>query len=136
MKKIIIFTVITMLAAVLLIGCTKGKEESEVNENPTVSSAKLMAPTVVGQVLEVKEAGTKILVNATEGNVKGEIWVSVDEKTNFFENISEGTSIPYINVSRKFAPGNYVEIFIEGGVMESSPMQATATAVYVNEVKK
>jgi hypothetical protein len=132
MKKIIVFAIISVLATVLLVGC----KSKEVIEKPPVSSAKLMAPTVVGEVLEVKEDGRKILVNSTEGNAKGEIWVSIDDKTNFFENISEGTSIPYKNVSRKFVPGNHVEIFIEGGVMESAPMQGTASAVYVNETKK
>ena len=135
MKKIIMITMISLLAAMLLIGC-EGKKASEVNEKPPVSSAKLMAPTVVGEVLEVKEDGKAILVNSTSDSAKGQIWVTIDNKTNFFENISEGTSIPYSNVSRKFAPGNHVEIFIEGGIMESYPMQGTATAVYVNEAKK
>lgn len=135
MKKIIIFTVLSIMATMLLVGC-KGKETSEVNPKPPVSSAKLMAPTVVGEVLEVKESGTKILVNSISDNTKGKIWVSINDKTNFFENISEGTSIPYHNVSREFLPGNHVEIYIEGAIMESSPMQGTASSVYINEVKK
>lgn len=71
------------------------------------------------------------------GNVgatpKGKIWVTIDDKTNFFENTKEGTSIPYHDVSRKFAVGNHVEIYIEYGVMESDPMKGRAAAVYVNE---
>jgi len=133
MKKIIMIIMISMLTAILFVGC-KGKEVSE--SKPPASSAKLMAPTVVGEVLEVKESGKAILVKSTSDNAKGEIWITIDDKTNFFENVSEGTSIPYQNVSRKFAVGNHVEIFIEGGVKESYPMQGTATAVYVNEAKK
>ena len=132
MKKIIVLSIITVLAATLLIGC----KSNEVNEKPPVSSAKLMAPTVVGDVLEVKDGGKAILVDSISDNSKGKIWVTIDDKTNFFENISEGTSIPYRNVSRNFAPNNHVEIFIEGAIMESYPMQGTATAVYVNEAKK
>ncbi|MBZ9686468.1 DUF3221 domain-containing protein [Clostridium estertheticum] len=132
MKKIIVFTIISMLAAVMLVGC----KSKEITEKPPVSSAKLMAPTVIGNVLEVKEDGKAILVDSTSDNVKGQIWVSIDSKTNFFENVTEGTSIPYHNVSRKFAIGNHVEIFIEGEIKESYPMQATATSVYVNEAKK
>ena len=132
MKKIIVLSIITVLAAVLLVGC----KSNEVNENPPVSSAKLMAPTVVGNVLEVKDGGKAILVDSTSENAKGKIWVTIDDKTNFFENISEGTSIPYRNVSRNFVVNNHVEIFIEGAIMESYPMQGTATAVYVNEAKK
>lgn len=135
MRKIIVITMISLLTAMLLIGC-EGKKPSEVNEKPPISSAKLMAPTIVGEVLEVKDKGKSILVSSTSENTKGEIWVTIDDKTNFFENISEGTSIPYRNVSREFAPGNHVEIFIEGGIRESYPMQGTATAVYVNEAKK
>ena len=135
MKKIIMIIMISMLTAILFVGC-KGKEASEANLKPPVSSAKLMAPTIVGEVLEVKDAGKAILVKSTSENTKGEIWITIDSKTNFFENISEGTSIPYRNVSREFAIGNHVEIFIEGGIMESSPMQGTASAVYVNEAKK
>jgi hypothetical protein len=132
MKKIIVFAIVSVLAVVLLVGC----KSEDANENPPVVSAKLMAPTVIGNVLEVKEDGKQVLVNSVADNVKGQIWVRIDEKTNFFENVSDGTSIPYKNVSRKFIVGNYVEIFIEGGVVESYPMQGTATAVYVNETKK
>jgi hypothetical protein len=132
MKKIFFFTIISLVTVILLVGC----KSKEVNEKPPVASAKLMAPTVVGEVLEVKEDGMAILVRSTTKNVKGEIWVSIDDKTSFFEGINEGTSIPYHNVSRKFAVGNHVEIFIEGGIMESYPMQGKATAVYINEAKK
>ena len=130
MKKIIMFTLISMLAVVMLVGC----ESKGVNGNTPPANAKLMAPTVVGEVLEVKDKS--ILVESTSDNAKGKIMVSIDDKTYFFENIKEGTSIPYKNVSRKFAVGNHVEIFIQGGVKESSPMQGTASAVYVNEAKK
>lgn len=136
MKKIIVITIISMLTAVMLVGC-KSKELTETQPvSQPVSSAKLMAPTVVGKVLEVKEDSTAILVDSTAETVKGQIWVSIDSKTNFFENVTVGTSIPYQNVSRKFVVANHVEIFIEGGIKESSPMQATATSVYVNEAKK
>jgi hypothetical protein len=132
MRKIIVFTVVSMLAVILLVGC----KNNEVSEKPPAISAKLIAANVVGEVLEVKEDGKVVLVESTTDNVKGQIWVRIDDKTNFFENIDSGTSIPYHNVSREFAIGNHVEIYIEGGIMESYPMQGTATAVYVNEVKK
>lgn len=145
MKKIIVFTVVSMLTVLVLVGCKSNKVNENNNviekpqvtsEKPPVSSAKLMAPTVVGEVLEVKEEGKAVLVESTTDNVKGQIWVSIDEKTNFFENNDEGTSIPYRNVSREFAVGNHVEIYIEGGIRESYPAQGLATAVYVNEAKK
>lgn len=132
MKKFIVFSIVSVMAVVMLVGC----KSNDVSEKPPVVSAKLMAPTVIGDVKEVKADGNQILVDSSADSVKGQIWVSIDEKTNFFENVSEGTSIPYKNVSRKFVIGNHVEIFIEGGIKESYPMQGTATAVYINETKK
>lgn len=132
MRKIITITIIGMLSCVMLVGC----KSKEVMVKPPVSSAKLIAPTVVGSVLEVKGDNAAILVDSVSNNVKGQIWISINDKTNFFENVSEGTSIPYHNVSRKFVIGNHVEIYINGPVMESYPMQGTASSVYVNEGKK
>ena len=132
MKKFIVFTIVSVIAVVMLVGC----KSNDVTKKPPVVSAKLMAPTIIGAVQEVKADGKQILVDSVADSVKGQIWVSIDDKTNFFENVSQGTSIPYKNVSRKFVVGNHVEIFIEGGVKESSPMQGTATSVYVNEAKK
>jgi hypothetical protein len=132
MRKIIVFTIVSMVTVVLLMGC----KNNEVSEKPPVTSAKLMAPTIIGEVLEVSEDGKAVLVDSTADIVKGQIWVSIDNKTNFFENVNKGSSIPYSNVSREFAVSNHVEIYIEGGIRESYPMQGLATAVYVNEVKK
>ncbi|HEY5587340.1 MAG TPA: hypothetical protein VIK86_00130 [Candidatus Paceibacterota bacterium] len=131
MKKVTIFIIVSMLIGVMFVGC----KNKDVTEKPPVTSAKLMAPTVVGEVLEVKADGKSILVDSIS-DLKGKIWLTIDDKTNFFENISEGTSIPYRNVSRKFVIHNHVEIYIEGAVKESYPMQATATSVYVNEPAK
>ncbi|WP_461614930.1 hypothetical protein [Clostridium sp. Marseille-QA1073] len=134
MKKTILFIVISILTFTMFIGCESKKAEV-VNENPPATSTKLMAPTVVGDVLEVKEERKKILVDSIVDTVKGKIWVTIDDKTNFFENTKEGTSISYHDVSRKFAVGNHVEIYIENGILESNPMEGRATAVYVNETK-
>ncbi len=131
MKKTILFIVISMLIFIMFIGC-ENKKTGVVNENPPAASTKLMAPTVVGDVLEVKEE-EMILVDSIVDTAKGKIWITIDDKTNFFENTKEGTSIPYHDVSRKFTVGNHVEIYIEDGVMESDPMKGRATAVYVNE---
>ncbi|GEM_PF-6843100 len=134
MKKTILFIVISMLIFIMFIGC-ENKKTGVVNENPPAASTKLMALTVVGDVLEVKEEEEMILVDSIVDTAKGKIWITIDDKTNFFESTKEGTSIPYHDVSRKFTVGNHVEIYIENGVMESNPMKGRATAVYVNEIK-
>jgi len=73
------------------------------------------------------------LVDSKDTTVNGLIWITIDEDTSFFENISEDIAIGYRDVSREFQVGNHVEIILEGAVMESYPMQAVADAVTVNE---
>lgn len=96
-------------------------------------NAKVKAPDVVGEVIEIEAEGKRILVDSKDTTVNGLIWVTIDEDTSFFENISEDIAIGYRDVSREFQVGNHVEIILEGAVMESYPMQAVADAVTVNE---
>lgn len=98
-----------------------------------VSDARVKAPDIVGEIKEVKEDGKLILVDSKDTTVNGLVWVTIEDDTNFFENISENIAIGYRNVSRDFKVGNHVEIIVDGGVKESYPMQATASAVAVNE---
>lgn len=101
--------------------------------NISVVNAKVKAPDVVGEIIEIEKEGKRILVDSKDSTVNGLIWVTIDEDTNFFENISEDIAIGYRNISREFKVGNHVEIIIEGAVLESYPMQAVADAVTVNE---
>ena len=104
-----------------------------VETNSPVINAKVKAPDVVGKIMEMEEGGKRILVDSKDTTVNGLIWITINDETNFFENISEDVAIGYRNVSRKFEVGNLVEIITDGGIMESYPMQATADAVAVNE---
>ena len=101
--------------------------------NAPVINAKVKAPDVVGEIMEIEEGGKRILVDSKGTAVNGLIWVTINEETSFFENISEDIAIGYRNVSREFKVGNHVEIIIDGGAKESYPMQAAADAVAVNE---
>lgn len=101
--------------------------------NSPVINAKVKAPDVVGKIIEIEEGGKRILVDSKDTTVNGLIWITINEETNFFENISEDIAIGYRNVSREFKVGNHVEIIIDGAIMESYPMQAAADAVAVNE---
>lgn len=129
-----------VLMLVSLAGCaTKNEEvvndEVVVDETPEAPSvnAKVKAPDVIGDVLEVKEDGKLILISSKDAVVNGDIWITIEEETNFFENLSKDIAIGYRDVSRDFEVGNHVEIILDGLVMESYPMQATASAVAVNE---
>ncbi|MBB6218341.1 hypothetical protein HNQ80_004505 [Anaerosolibacter carboniphilus] len=101
--------------------------------NSPVINAKVKAPDVVGKIIEIEEGGKRVLVDSKDTTVNGLIWITINEETNFFENISEDIAIGYRNVSREFKVGNHVEIIIDGAIMESYPMQAAADAVAVNE---
>ena len=105
---------------------------SKSTETPSIN-ARVKAPDVVGKIMEIEEGGKRILVDSKDSTVNGMVWVTINDETSFFENISENIAIGYRNVSRKFEVGNHIEIIIEGGVLESYPMQATASAVAVNE---
>ena len=107
-------------------------KSQDLTEGPVIN-ARVKAPDIVGEIKEVKEAGRLILVDSKDTTVNGLVWVTINDDTSFFENISEGIAIGYRNVSRDFKVGNHVEIIIDGGVKESYPMQATASAVAVNE---
>ena len=126
MKKILL----TILSILLLItaGCQK---QEQPNQKPPMS-AKLPAANVSGEVLEISDTGNRILVESTNEIIKGQIWIGIDEETNFFENLDEGIALAYKNVSRDFKVGNHVELYVGGDIAESYPMQATATSVYIN----
>jgi len=105
---------------------------SQYTEAPVIS-ARVKAPDIVGKIMEIDEGKKRILVDSKDSTANGMVWVTINDETSFFENISENVAIGYRNVSREFEVGNHVEIIIEGGILESYPMQATASAVTVNE---
>jgi len=102
---------------------------------PSVAQGCLMAPTVVGTVLEVKNEGKLILVDAKkelDEQVEGEIWVAITDDTYFFEDVEENSSLGDMkNVSRDFKVGNKV-VFHTDAIAESYPMQTNALSVYEN----
>lgn len=128
MKRIIIVILMVML---ITVGCQKLEQP---NQNPAMS-AKLPGANVSGEVLELSNSGSRILIDSTNEIIKGQIWVAIDDQTDFFEDLDENVAIGYKDVSRDFEAGNYVELYIGDAVMESYPMQATATAVYINNKK-
>ncbi|SHH89306.1 hypothetical protein [Clostridium grantii] len=104
------------------------------NGNNPGMGASLLAPDIIGEVLEVRNDGDlALLIDSTTDNVKGQVWVTITEETNFFENESPDSSLGIANISRDFQVGNKVSISSTGAIAESDPMQATANAVYSNE---
>lgn len=137
MRNIIRISLCTVIMLFSLVGCKSTGEEVIVEEptNTPTANAKVMAPDIVGEVLEVNEDGKGILVESKNASVNGQIWVTITEETSFFEEVSEEAALAYHNVSREFEVGNHVEIISNGLILESYPMQTTAVAVAINEKK-
>ncbi|GAA0182571.1 hypothetical protein SH2C18_49260 [Clostridium sediminicola] len=143
MKNISKLALSIIVVLSLLVGCS-----SKTNKNPEIPGdntdvpniAGCMAvPDVSGFILEVSESGKAILVDASpvvDGGLKGEIWISITEKTDFYEDAVEdkNLSIQLSPVSRAFKVGNFVQIYLDGAVAESDPMQGTAAAIFTNEI--
>lgn len=138
MKKLLLSSLIIAISISAIVGCTI-TNELDINKNqkeePSVNGNKLKEADIVGIVLEVNEDGTRILIDSQTDAVKGKVWVSITDETNFFEGLSENTAIGYRDVSRNFKVGNHVQILSTGEIAESYPMQALASAVYVNSNK-
>lgn len=121
MKKILTLALTIILVLTFFSGCTKK------NAKPGEALDPMPKIDMSGFVLEVSENGDSILVDAlpiVKDGVSGEIWVSITDTTNFYENS---------RVTRDFKVGNYVEIILDGPVAESDPMQGTADAIFINE---
>ncbi|WP_432664151.1 DUF5666 domain-containing protein [Wukongibacter baidiensis] len=138
MKRFLVSGLIIAMSMTAMVGCSTPEAtdtSGNVKDEAVISSAKLKAADITGKVLEVKEDGKYILIDSQGNTVKGQVWVSITDETNFFEGLSEDIAIGYRDVSRDFEVGNHVEIISTGEIAESYPMQATASAVYVNVAK-
>lgn len=135
MKRLLASGLIIAMSMSVMVGCTTSNEtdiNSNVKDEEIISSAKLKAADIVGTVLEVSEDGKSILIESQADSVTGQVWVTITDETNFFEGLPEDIAIGYRDVSRDFKVGNHVEIISTGEIAESYPMQARASAVYVN----
>lgn len=135
MKRFLASSLIIAMSMTVMAGCDTTDKSSNVKDKPPISSAKVKASDIVGTVLEVKEDGKLVLVDSQTDMVKGQVWISITDDTNFFEGMSEDIAIGYRDVSRDFEIGNHVEIISTGSIAESYPMQAVASAVCVNTAK-
>lgn len=132
MKKILIIGLV--IALFVTVGCTQKSTDQGNGENkPPMGQSKIKEADVAGTIIDIGEDGKRILIESNASYVKGQIWVSIDDTTNFFEDMPQDIAIAYKDVSRDFQIGNYVEIIINGGINESYPMQGMAESVYVNE---
>ena len=111
MKKLIVLVVSLSFVLLILAACTGGEEPVSEPDSD-----------IAGIVLEVANDGTSILVDSATAVANGQIWVTINEDTIFG-----------LGTSSEFEVDNFVEITVEGGIMESYPMQAVAARVCTNE---
>ncbi len=117
MKKTKGLLIMMILGLILGVGWIINQEETSGN-----ISKWMNGPDILGEVLEVSEDGLSILVDSNTKDVQGQIWISINEETNFLS-----------NVSREFKVGNKVSMVSTGQIAESYPMQGGVVAVYSNE---
>lgn len=138
MKRFLVSSLIIAISMTSMVGC--GTTDStdtggNIKAESVIDSAKIKAADIIGKVLQVKEDGKLILIDSESNMVKGKVWISITDETNFFEGVAEDIAIGYLNVNRDFKVGNHVEIISTGEIAESYPMQAVASAVCVNVTK-
>jgi hypothetical protein len=125
MKKIYVLLIFSLMI-VILVGCT---EESTDTKNP--SDSEFVEYGVVGKIVEIKDEETSstmtILVKGDEDNgaTYTEGWVTITESTKIY--MSEGVDKESLELNM------YVNVFFDGPVAESFPVQGTAKQINIVE---
>lgn len=133
MKKIICFLFTLPLLVFVLVGCGQGGDESPtLNEEDATSSdnSQFVEYGVAGDIVEITtnddEAITgSILVEGSEDNgaTYTEAVVTITPDTKIYLND--------LTEFEKLEVGMYVNVFFEGAVQESFPVQATAKQINI-----
>lgn len=125
MRKIYVVLILSLIIGAL-VGCT---EESIDTEKP--SDSQFVEYGVAGEIVEIKEdeaSGTMtILVKGDENNgaTYTEGWVTINEETKIYKNELVKEDALEINM--------YVNVFFDGPVAESFPVQGTAKQINIIE---
>lgn len=150
MKKILSILLIGVLTLSSLVGCASNQSPSLISQDDDKAPqqqkpmGKMMAANIVGEVMEISEDGTRILVesknpyestDSSSSILNGNVWVIITEETSFMENLPQGMPSAYRDVSRDFQIGNHVELVTLDDVNESTLNEVTTIAVYVNEIQ-
>jgi hypothetical protein len=123
MKKINVLLIFSLMI-VILVGCT---EESTDTQNP--SDSEFVEYGVAGEIVEIKDDKTSstmtILVKGDEDNgaTYTEGWVTIIDSTKIY--MSEEAEKSDLEL------GMYVNVFFDGPVAESFPVQGTAKQINV-----
>jgi hypothetical protein len=138
MKKFSMFFLILIALIVLFAGCSKETPFNRTTDDhvpidePSADGC-YAPPDIVGKVLDVKsnDNNIRVLVDSASDNIKGQIWVTIDENTIFAEN-SDGDVFDPDDKASIFKTGENVNMLSNGEIMESYPMQTTAICVFID----
>ncbi len=112
MRKTIVLPLLICITMIALCACS-ADQGSSVDQGENLVAK--------GKILEASQDGNSILVDSVSENVTGKIRISFTEDTSFDVD------------NRDFEVGGEVEIILDGYVLESDPMQATAMDVILNK---
>jgi hypothetical protein len=125
MKRIYVLLVLSLMI-VALVGCTEDSIDTEKS-----SDSEFVEYGVAGEIVEIKEdeaSGTMtILVKGDEDNgaTYTEGWVTIIEETKIYKNEPVKMDALELNM--------YVNVFFDGAVAESFPVQGTAKQINIIE---
>jgi len=125
MKKIYVLLVLSLMM-IALFGCSEEAIDSQ--ESPT---SEFVEYGVAGEIVEINDDATsdtmRILVKGNEDNgaTYTEGWVTITESTKIY--MSEGVDKDALELNM------YVNVFFDGPVAESFPVQGTAKQINIVE---
>ena len=134
--KLFIIIIAIIIITLLFVGCNNEVIKRSTDENTSTdidspSNDCLAEPDISGEILDVTNNKIiRVLVDSKSESIKGQIWVSIDEKTSF--NDSKGESFKPEDIESLFEVGNKISFLSNGIIMESYPMQTSALCVYLN----
>ncbi len=135
-------TKLTMAFALIVLigsffwGCTQSPITRTTDEilpsaTPTNAPDSNAEPDISGEILDISTDGVlRVLVDSISENIKGQIWVSINEDTKFID--ANGKSVYQANAQGQFKVGNKASFLSNGIIMESYPMQTSALYVYLD----
>ena len=132
-KNFIIIAAMTLVLVFVFVGCTKEvpNDAGILPSDETSDSGTTMAPDVLGEILEVQNEGVLRVLVESDGTIKGQIWMNIIDETQFID--PQGNFTTPDDPASLFEIGKNVGILTTGVIMESYPMQATASIVYLDD---
>lgn len=125
MKKIYVLLILSLMI-VALVGCTQESTDTEES-----SDSEFVEYGVAGEIVEIMDneasGTTMILVKGDEDNgaTYTEGWVTIDEETKIYKNDLVDENALELNM--------YVNVFFDGPVAESFPVQGIGKQINIVE---